>query len=60
MIVTLGILQAVGSAEGMPVIDGREWSDGKLVISVVSSSGYLGILISILRVSLLFEAWVII
>ena len=33
MLVTFGISQAVGSAEGMPVIDGREWSDGKLVIS---------------------------
>ena len=33
--VLLDILQALGSAGGMPVIDGREWSDGKLVISVV-------------------------
>ena len=41
-------VQAVGNAEGMIVIDGREWSDGKLVISVVSSSGYLSIFISIL------------
>ena len=32
------------------MIDRREWSDGKLVISVVSSSEDLGIFISILRV----------
>ena len=50
MLVTLGISQAVGSAEGIPVIDGREWSDGKLVIFVVRSSGYLSIFISILCV----------
>ena len=31
----------------MPVIDGREWSDGKLVISVVGSSEYLDIFIPI-------------
>ena len=49
MQVTLDISQAVGSAEEMPVIDGREWSDGKLVVSVVSSSGYFSIFISILR-----------
>ena len=32
------------------MIDGREWSDGKLVVSVVSSSEYVGIFIPILRV----------
>ena len=32
------------------MIDGREWSDGKLVVSMVSSSEYVGIFIPILRV----------
>ena len=32
------------------MIDGREWSDGKLVASVVSSPEYVGIFIPILRV----------
>ena len=32
------------------MIDGREWSDSKLVVSVVSSSEYVGIFIPILRV----------
>ena len=32
------------------MIDGREWSDGKLVVSVVSSSEYVGIFIPLLRV----------
>ena len=47
MLVTLGISQVVGSAKGMPEIDGHEWSDGKLVISVVGSSEYLDIFIPI-------------
>ena len=50
MLFTLGISQAVGTAERIPVINGREWSVSKLVISVVSSSGYLRIFISMLCV----------
>ena len=32
------------------MVDDREWSDDKLVVFVVSSSEYVGIFISILRV----------
>ena len=35
------------------MIDAREWSDGKLVISAVSSSEYVGIFIPMPRVSFL-------
>ena len=31
------------------MIDDREWSDGELVVSIVSSSEYIGIFIPILR-----------
>ena len=48
--IPLGTSQALGNTGGIPVIEGREWSDGKLVISVVGSSEYLGIFIFVLRV----------